>query len=97
MNERVSWEFFRVHSDELTRMTLIRTGNLQSKTALGAANQDGLALAQVMEPLEEMNAAQRNALSSSTVGTRKRNLPEPCQHDHPGAGCQAGRKAAIGR
>ena len=90
MNERVSWKFFRVYSDGLARMTLIRTGNLQSKTALGAANQDGLALAQVMEPLEEMNAAQRNALSSSTVSARKRNLPEPCQHNHPGTGCQAG-------
>ena len=74
MNERISWRFFRVHSDELTRMTLIRTGNLQSKTTLGAANQYGLALAQVMEPLEEMNAAQRNALSSSTVSARKRNF-----------------------
>ena len=90
MNERVSWELSRVHSNGLTRMTLIRTRNLQSKTALGAANQYGLALAKVMEPLEEMNAAQRNALSSSTVSARKRNLPEPCQHDHPGTGCQAG-------
>ena len=63
MNKRVSWKFFRVYSDRMARMTLIRAGNLQSQTALGAANQYGLAPAQVMEPLEKMNAAQRNALS----------------------------------
>jgi hypothetical protein len=57
MNKRVFWKFFRVYRDGLARITLIRAGNLQSKTALGTANQYGLALAQIMEPLEEMNAA----------------------------------------
>jgi len=38
-------------------MALIRARNLQSETAWGTANQYGLALAQIMEPLEEMNAA----------------------------------------
>ena len=57
MNKRVFWKCFRVYRDGLARITLIRAGNLQSKTALGTANQYGLALAQIMEPLEEMNAA----------------------------------------
>ena len=57
MNKRVSWEFCGVNSNGLARMALIRARNLQSETAWGTANQYGLALAQIMEPLEEMNAA----------------------------------------
>jgi len=57
MNKRVSWEFCGVNSNGLARMALIRARNLQSETALGTANQYGLAVAQIMEPLEEMNAA----------------------------------------
>ena len=45
MNKGVSWEFCGVNRDELARMRLIWTGDLQSKTALGTANQYGLTLA----------------------------------------------------
>jgi hypothetical protein len=90
MNKRVSWEFLGVNGDELARMRLIWPRDLQSKTALGTANQYGLTLAQIMKPLEKMNAPKRNVLDCSAVSACKRDHPEPCAHDHPGAGCQTG-------
>ena len=90
MNERVSWNFRRVYSDGLACMTLIRAGDLKSFAALRAANQYGLALAHVMEPPKEMNSSERNSLVGSAAIAGERNLPQPSEHNHPRAGCQAG-------
>ena len=90
MNDSLPGVVFRIVGHGLACVAAIRGRNLESLTALRTANQHNLALPQFMEPLEEMDAPERNPLASSAEIACEGNPSQPLEHDHPGTGCQTG-------
>ena len=90
MNDSVSGVVFRIEGHGFACVAAIRSRHLESLTAFWTANQHHLTLPQFMEPLEEMNAPERNPLSSSAEIACEGNPSQPSEHDHPGTGCQTG-------
>jgi hypothetical protein len=90
MNQSLAGRVLRVHDDEMAGMAGVWARELEAVRALWAADQYRLAVAQLVEALEDMDSSQRNHLEGSAVGTGKGDLPKPGEHRQPGLGSKAG-------